>query len=418
MDTYIVRQPIMNKEQNLEAYEIIYQQDSSVLYNQQDSRVANAMVAFLNHLDTSNFLEGKTAFLTIPPNLLMQNVPRLFDENKLVIQIEESVLTSPEALSILRRYKKQGYKLALLDFDFNKRYLDILPFVDYMKMDFAELSAQDVETRIFLARKYNMETVAYHVDTPELRERAIYYDVSCFQGDSIAEMVRSKVHKVEHLQSNFFRLIAAVSGDNTDFDEIARIISMDVTLSFSLMRVVNSAYFALPNKVKNIKQALTILGLSQLRHWIYLLSFTSEDDGMSETLIKTSFLRATFCQELSSYVKDIQLSKPEIYMMGMFSTLDVLLQVPIKDALADLSIAPEIKAALTGEPGKCSTLLKLCLAYEKGTWEKVGKLAEELGIPIQVIAQKYFESVEYVNDTWNHLTQPFAKREKTEIAGE
>ena len=406
MDTYIVRQPIMNREQKLEAYEIVYQQDSSALYNQRDSRVANAIVSFFSHLDATNFLNGKGAFLTFTPNLLMQNVPHLFDENKLVIQIEDNVLIHPEAKRILHNYQAKGFQLALLHFDFNKRYLDILPLADYMKVDFSNPEAPDIQTKLSIAQKYNLKTIAYNVNTSDAREKALSLNFDFFQGNCVAEMVRSKVHKVEHLQSNFFRLMALISREAPDFDEIAQVISLDVTLTFSLIRIVNSAYFALPNRVKDIKQALTVLGLSQLRHWVYLLSFSS-DGGISDELIKTSFLRATFCQELSQFAKDFPISRSESYLLGMFSTLDVLLEVAMEDAVRELPIDEQVKAGLIGEPGKCSELLGLCVAYEKGEWKRMDRYAAALEIPVQIIAQKYLEAVEFVNETWEDLTRPY-----------
>lgn len=409
MDTYIVRQPIMNREEKLEAYEIVYRQDSSSLYNKRDSSAADAIVSFFSGLDNSNFLDGKEAFLTFTPNLLMQNVSHLFSEKKLVIQVEESVLIHPEAKSILRRHKSQGFRLALSDFEFNKRYLDILPLVDYMKVDFEDSVATNIETRLTIAKEYGMKTIAFNVNTAEAKEKALSYNIDYFQGKSIAEMVRSKAHKVEHLQSNFFRLIAEISKAEPDFDEIAKIIALDVTLTFSILRIVNSAYFALPNRVKDIKQALTILGLGQLRHWVYLLSFSSDSASMSDELIKASFLRATLCQELSQFAKEFPISRSEAYLLGMFSTLDVLLQVDIVDAVNDLPIVEAVKQGLRGEPGKCTDLLGLCLSYEKGDWGDMSQKAEMLGIPVNIIAQKYFEAVEYVTETWDDLMKPFSK---------
>lgn len=406
MDTYIMRQPIMNGEEKLVAYEIVYQQDASSLYNRQDSRVADAIVSFFSNLDQTNFLDGREAFLTFTPNLLMQNVPHLFNEKKLIIQIEDNVLINPEAKQILRRFKDQGFRLALLNFEFNKRYLDILPMVEFMKVDFTDPSDSSIETRMMIAREYQMKTMAFNVNTLAAKEKALSFGFDYFQGKSVAEMVRSKVHKVEHLQSSFFRLIAEISKEAPDFDEIARIVAMDVTLTFSVLRIVNSAYFALPNRVKDIKQALTILGLGQLRHWVYLLSFSS-DGGMSDEVIKASFLRATFCQELSQYAKGLPLTRSDAYLLGMFSTLDVLLQVPVSEAVKDLPISEEVKNGLLGEPGKGCDLITLCLSYEKGEWSEMGRRAQALEMPVNIIAQKYLEAAEYVTETWAELTHPF-----------
>lgn len=408
MDTYIVRQPIMNNEQKLVAYELLYHEDSSALYNQRDNHVANAIINFFNEVGETKFFSGKDAFVTFTPNLLMQNVPKIFDEKKLVLQLEDNVLIHPVAKTIIQRYKSQGYRLALVGFEFNNRYLSILSSIDILKIDFTDPDNQSIQTQIDIAKKFNKKAAAYNVNTPEARDKALAWGCDYIQGKSVAEMVTTKIQKMDHLQSNFFRLMAAITRPEPDMEQIAQLISVDVTLTFSLIKLVNSAYFSLPNRVKDVKQALTILGLGQLRQWIYLLSFTP-DGGLTDELIKISFQRAVFCQELSLFVKDFPISRAEAYLLGMFSTLGVLLEVPIEAAVAELPISEEIKKGLTGQEGLCNDLLQLCISYEKGEWSRMDKLAKKLELPANTIAQKYMESVEYVNETWDELQEPFSE---------
>lgn len=406
-ETCVVRQPILNRDQKVCAYELLYQQDTGSLYNQQDSKVANAISQFFNQIGESNFLEQKDAFLTFTPNLLMQNIPRIFDEKKLVIQLEDNVLIHPIAQMIIQRYKKQGYRLALVDFEFNNRYFNVINLVDILKVDFSDLNSENIQTYISIARKFGKQVAAYNVNSPQALEKAKEYHCDFIQGKSVADMVSTTVRRMDHLQSNFFRLMVAITKDVPDFDEISHIIELDVTLTFSLMKMVNSAYFSLKSKVKDIKQALTILGLNQLKQWIYLLSFSS-DGGLYDELIKISFQRATFCSSLSKLIPNFPLSASKAYLLGMFSTLDKLLQVPMEDALKELPIAEEIKEGLTTKKGICGELCLLCLSYEKGDWSVMGRHAQQLGLTIPSVAQKYFESIEYVNNTWNELIRPFA----------
>ncbi|MEL7623562.1 MAG: HDOD domain-containing protein [Clostridiales bacterium] len=415
MDAYIARQPIMNKDEKVVAYEILYHQDSSTLYNQRDYRVANAVAQFFTQIDNSNFLEGKDAFLTFTPNLLMQNIPRIFVENKLVIQIEDNVLVHPVAQMIIQRYKKQGYRLALVDFEFNNRYFNILSSIDILKVDFSDPESDNVNTSISIAKRFNKMVAAYNVNSPEAKQKAVELGCDYFQGESIANMIASKVKHMDHLESNFFRLMVAITKDEPDMEEIADIIELDVTLTYSLLKMVNSAYFALANKVRDIKQALTILGLGQLKQWVYLLSFNSESGGMSDELIKVSFQRANFCQELGSLVKNFPLSRSEAYLMGMFSTLDALLEVRLEDALNQLPISDELKTGLISREGLPGDLYNLVIHYEKGEWSKMNRYAERLEIPVGIIAQKYFEVIEYVNEMWTELMRPFNNEAGEEI---
>ncbi|MPN53567.1 Cyclic di-GMP phosphodiesterase CdgJ [bioreactor metagenome] len=152
-----------------------------------------------------------------------------------------------------------------------------------------------------------------------------------------------------------------------------------------------------------------VLGLGQLKQWVYLLSFKQSDGDFSAEIIKTSFLRGSLCSELSQYATRLNLAKSDAYLLGMFSTLDVLLQIPLKEALRELPIIDEIRDALTEKTGSAGTLYRLILAYETADWGTVSSCAEELGLDSNIVAQKYLECVEAVNYTWNSLQRPFSE---------
>jgi EAL and modified HD-GYP domain-containing signal transduction protein len=405
MDNYIAYQPIIStKKQKTVAYELIYRQDSGSLYNQDDQGAASSIVSFLNQLEGSSFLAGRDVLLTFTPNLLMKNIPDIFDVKKLIVQIEDNVLIHPETLGMLHRYKERGYRMALVGFTFNNRNLDILPHVDYLKVNFERTddSAREVKSIISLAQNLNKKTIAYNVNSPEARGKALVLGFDYIQGESVADMLRGKTHKMEKLNSVFYQLLSEISAPQPEFGKIERLVSMDVNLTYSLLKMVNSAYFALPNRIKEVRQALTILGLSQLRQWVYLLSFVP-DAGLSEELIKTSFLRAIFCQKLSGFIPHFPISSEEAYLLGMFSTLDALLDVPQEEAVKQLPLSDELKEGLMGRPGQCSELLNLCVAYEKGHWTKMGRFAQNLGVPTHIISKEYFDSIEHVNGIWSSV---------------
>ncbi|MEG2000363.1 MAG: HDOD domain-containing protein [Evtepia sp.] len=405
MDTYIARQAIMDRFHNIIAYEILYQQDSSTLYNQHESKVANAVIDFFCNLDESKFLNGKDAFLTFPPSLLLRNIPKLPDEKKLVIQVEDNVLINSGAKDILDSYHNRGYRLALLDFDFNKRYLDVLPIIDIMKIDFSEPNDENIPSKLSVAHQFNMKTVAYNVNTAEAAEKSVSYEINYYQGSGVAEMVKTKAGDPAHLRSNFSRLMLAISKESSGWDALRHVISPDQTRS--LLHIVNSAYFAPETPIKDIEQALSLLTADQLKQWIYLLNFSS-DDGASDELIKASFQRADFCRKLSQFVPDFPIDSLESYLLGMFSTLDVLLELDLADAVAELPLSDALKDGLSGKAGVCFDLLSACIAYEKGAWSQLNHLATRLGIPLDVIAQAYFDAVSYVKDTCEKLMTPMA----------
>ena len=387
METYIVRQPILNDKQTVVAYELLYKENCII------------------------------AFVTFTPNLLMKNIPRMFPEKSLVIQIGDDSIVHPVAQKMIYRFKKQGYCIALKDFEFMPRFFGIMDAVDILKVDFRKPESS-LRNIVSVAHSFDKEVAAYHLDTQEALDLARELKCQYYQGSVVAKREKSRIHRVDHMQSNFFQLMIAVTRDEPDIDEIAKIISRDVTLAFSLMKLVNSAYFALRNQVKSVQQALVILGLGQLKQWIYLLSFREENAGLQEELIKTSFLRANFCMELAKLVPDLPIAPPEAYLMGMFSTLGSLMDIPLELALDELPVSEEIKKALTTGEGSCGDLYKLVLCYENADWDGMVQLAQALSIPESRLTQIYFECVEYVNAIWKQLHMPMTRLKEEEAKAE
>ncbi|MDE6763381.1 MAG: HDOD domain-containing protein [Oscillospiraceae bacterium] len=404
MDSYIVRQALVTEKQESFGYEILYTDNSFSAEHTDDASAANAIENFLSSMDSERFLDGKIAFLTFTPNLLEKGIPKMFKTNKLVIQIEDSLITNPLSQNLITKYKQSGYKIAVVDFEFAPRFFGILDIVDYIKVNFSS-DPSSVENIVKIGKSFGKKVIAYNVETQEAYDRAKELGCTYYQGTFVSEKMPTTVKKVNYLQSNFFLLMVAVTKDEPDIDEIENIISRDVSLTFSLLRLVNSAYFALRNKARSVKQALVILGLGQLKQWIYLLSFKQDDGSMPDELIKISFLRATFASELVEYAQDMTISRSEAYLLGMFSTLGKLMRVPLEDALEQLPISDDIKLALLKKEGRTGSLYKLIISYEKADWKTMSSCAAELGIPQSIIAQKYFECVESVNNIWNGLTQ-------------
>ncbi len=404
MDSYIVRQALVNENQQTFGYEILYTDNQFKSDYTDDATAANAIENFLSSMDSERFLDGRTAFLTFTSNLLEKGIPKMFKTNKLVIQIEDSLITNPFSQNLITKYKQNGYKIAVVDFEFAPRFFGILDIVDYIKVNFGN-NNPSVENIVKIGKSFGKKIIAYNIENQEAYDKARALNCTYYQGSFVSEKMPTTVKKVNYLQSNFFLLMVAVTKDEPDIDEIESIISRDVSLTFSLLRLVNSAYFALRNRARSVKQALVILGLGQLKQWIYLLSFKQDDGSMPDELIKISFLRATFASELLEFANDMPISRSEAYLLGMFSTLGKLMQVSLEEALDQLPISDEIKLALLNMEGRTGLLYQLILSYEKADWKTMSSCAAKLGIPQSMIAQKYFECVENVNNIWNGLTR-------------
>lgn len=299
--------------------------------------------------------------------------------------------------------------MALCDFEYSPRHFNTLDFVDIFKLNFSSYkkkdNAQTFLNVVNLAKNFNKEIVAYNIDNQSDYDIAREMHLDYYQGSAVCKDVKIKSQDFNYLQSNFFMLLVEVTQENPDLDKIEEMISRDVTLTYSLLRLVNSAYFAMSSKVQSVRQALGVLGIAQLKSWIYLLTFKNGKVEVSNELIRISFLRGSFCYTLVPYAKEIGISQSEGYLMGMFSTLDILMDAPLEEILDELPIDSVIKKALIQREGICGKLFDLVLSYEQANWYKMTELSNELQIPLNILTQKYFECVESVNEIWNALNR-------------
>ena len=413
---YIVRQSIKDANSQVIGYEILYHGENQVYGGEQAMKpdknekvnefaVADTIYSFLTQ--NSEKVSGSVNFMTFTTTLLMKKVPHLFDKNDLVIQIDDSVIIHPLAMHFVKMFKREGYKITVNEFQFAPRYLAMLDDIDYIKLNMETMSDASLGNIMEIANSMGKRCIAMQVNTEESYRKAVGLGVYAMQGSYIAGKLASKAYDSSYLQSSFFRLMVAVTEEEPDLNEIVQIISMDATLTYALLRVANSVQFASRNRTTTVLQAVMKMGIGQLRNWIYLLtatnSSTNQIDPFFEEFLKLSFTRASLCSELMNYTKRVPLSKGEAYLMGMFSTLQYLVNAPLEETLSAIPISDDIKHALLTRDGPCGILYDLVLSYENADWDRVNVECELLGIPPNLMTNLYFSCVESSDQIWQSM---------------
>ena len=413
---FIVRQPIKDTAGTILGYEILYHGENQAFSSDSTSSAefaaADTIYTFLTQ-NSTKVLKGTLNFMTFTTMLLMKKTPRLFDKNDLVIQIDDSVIIHPLSMHFVQQYAKEGYKIAVNEFQFAPRYLALLDNIDYIKLNMKTSTDANMHNTVEIAHSMHKKCIMTNIDSEELYQKAITLRADAMEGPYVADKLTTRAHSGAYLQSNFFRLMVAVTRDEPNVEEIEQMIAADASLTYALLKMVNSAYFALRHRATTITQAIMTLGLGQLKQWIYLLSASNADnqtDPSSEEFLKRSFMRANFCSELMNYAKDMTISKSEAYLLGMFSTLNYLIDAPLEEILAEVPVDDAIKNALLRHEGRCGKLYDLVLSYEAADWERIKALAEELGIPDNLLTSVYFICMENVEVLWQQLTNPYTSQ--------
>lgn len=426
MDNCVVRQAVKDlRSDTVIGYELMIQQDENSLYNSSsDSVAANAMVAFLSE-NSNRIFKDKRTFMTFTPALLFRNTPKIFDKDKIVIQIEDNIVIHSLAAILISKYKDAGYHFAINDFQFTPKYFSMLEYVDFIKIDISgelsETRMRSIANVIDMAHGFQKEFIATGVNTKETYEFAKELEADYVEGNYVSGATATKTSKMDFMQGNLYQLIVEITKEEPDVEMLEGIITRDASLTYALLKMANSAYFAVHNETTSVRQALVRVGISQLKQWIYLLSFENnkgDGDSTSEEMLKTSFLRANFASALAKKLKKLPITASEAYLMGMFSTLEYMIDAPMEEILYEIPIVKEVKDALIYQEGICGKLYQLILHYERAEWVETKEIAEELGIHTNQLAQIYMECVEEVNDIWDNVVGLREESNRQEILKE
>lgn len=417
MDRCVVRQAIKDKTTGgIAGYELLFQGSNDSFYDVPETSAADTISNFLLN-NSKKLVSDKVIFITFTPSLLFRNTPKMFEPDKVIIQIDDSLITHPLAAPFIRKYSGMGYRFAINDFQFSHKYMEMLEQASYIRLDMdnGELYKSagkrlTLENIVSMAQGMGKKCIATGINTKDIYDYAMSLNVDYLEGNYVAKTLVSKVDKLQYMQGNFFQLMVAVSEEEPDMEEIEGIVSRDAGLTYALLKLVNSAYFALRRRTASIRQALVTLGITQLRQWVYMLSLDyMDEDKNAEELLKISFLRATFASELVPYVKNCPLSRTDAYLMGMFSTLEYMVNATEEEILEEIPVDDAVRMALTKKEGMAGMIYRLLLAYEQADWKTSKELAETLGLPNHVLSQTYVDCVENVNDIWKGLTTDFER---------
>ena len=407
MEKIIARQLIKKADTaEIVGYELLVQSDEESLYNvSADSAAANAMTAFLTENSGRIFNDRKT-FMTFTPSLLFRNTPKIFDKDMIVIQIEDNVVIHPLASILISKYREDGYHFAINDFQFTPKYFSMLEYVDYIKVNISgdedDKQRRTIQNVVEMSHGFGKEFIATGVNTKKAFELAKEMNVDYVEGAYISDKAVTKTGKMEYLQGNLYQLILEVTKDEPDMEQMEQIISRDAALTYALLKMANSAYFSATHRTASIRQAIMRIGINQLKQWVYLLSFKEEETG-TEEVMKASFMRANFASALVQKMENVSITPPDAYLMGMFSTLDCLIDAPMEEILNEIPLADAVKEALITGEGEAGKLYHLILCYERADWTEIKRLSEELGLQTNIMAQIYMECVEEVNEIWNDV---------------
>ena len=392
---FLARQPILNRARELFGYELLFRNGL-----QNSCEELNLEFASTSLLDTSLLIgfekitAGRPMFINCPRDFLLRDYVSIFPPWSVVVEILESVKPDQEIIDTCLRLKRAGFTIALDDFVEAPGWAPLVLLADIIKVDFRATDRAEQSALVSRHAGRKIRMLAEKVETQEEFAAALKMGYSLFQGYFFCRPEMMRHGDLPASKIAYLDLLRAATASEFNIEKLALKIKHEASLTFRLLRYLNSAAFGLRSEIHSVPHALSLLGERELRKWIAVISVGVLADGKPDELMTVPLVRGRFC-ELLAPLAGIPAQANDLFLMGLLSVMDAILDQPLEAILAELPVGHEIKDALLGRKGSYWKLLEIAIAQERAEWEKVSALALETGMSEEQVSAMYVSAVDW-----------------------
>lgn len=401
---YAARQPILDRDKNLFAYELLFRDGLENVFPDIDGDEATSrMIAGSQfNFGLDDFLGDKLGFINFTLETLLKKYPSMLPKEQVVVEILETVQPGKKLLAECQALKEQGYLIALDDYIHQPVWRHFYPYIDIIKIDFRNTSHEVIQEVIQATSGFpNIKLLAEKVETIEEFQLAMGMGFSYFQGYffSKPEMLQSKA--LSPAQMTLAELLYETSKAEMDLAKITSIFERDVNLSYKLLRYSNSAVFKRRSEIETIKQALVVLGQLELKKFLSVLFTAQVSSEKPAELMRLAMTRAKFAEGIATMHRKTDIAKA--FLTGMMSLMDAILDEPMTSVMSKLPLSKDIKDALIDNEGLLAEYLGLVKCYEQAMWQAANVAIDKLGLDANVLPDAYHEAVQWANEQMRAL---------------
>ena len=397
MDVFVARQPIFDKRLKTYGYELLFRNGMQNVFPEIDGDTASSAVLSNSFfcIGLEKLTGGKKAFVNFTRELLVKQVPGLFSPKLLYPELLETIEPDDELLAAIAQMDRKGCRFALDDFVFHERFEPFIRFADIIKIDIRQTPLDEAGELVRRLADRPIQFLAEKVETKEEYVKALDIGFSYFQGYFFSKPEIIKKRSIAPAKIRLLQIIGECNREDADMNRLEGFIKSDVSLSFRLLQYMNSAFFNLPNKITSIRNAIVFLGLAELRKIVTLLAAAELAESKPSELIRASVVRAKLC-ELAGEASGYRGDRSELFLMGLFSLMDAILDTEMEQIVAQLPISESLKRALIKKEGELGNYLQLVCCYEKGQWDEHPYLSE-ITRGIKLPTEKYTEAISWAD---------------------
>jgi len=394
MDIYVARQPIFDIKKCIFGYELLFRADMANFFPEieGDSATSKLLSNSFFNIGIEKIAGSNLAFINFTQELILKQLPLMFSQDRLVVEILENVQPERDVIEACQEIALNGYIIVLDDFFYKPSLEPLIEVADIIKIDVKATPLEEVGDLVKKMTERGVDLLAEKVETYDEFNKALEMGFRYFQGFffSKPEVLRGK--EISTPQMQLLEIMAEVNKEDFEFNRLEKMIVRDASISYKLMRLINSAYYKRAKEISSIRQAIVMIGEAGIRRFLSLISMAGLAGNKPDELIRVSLVRAKFCEFLGNHPGS-SAEKSELFTLGLFSLIDAIMDDSMENLMSQIPISSNIKEVLISKTGDLSGYLSLVESYEKGDWGEIEKATNIIGIKQDDLPRQYMESL-------------------------
>jgi c-di-GMP-related signal transduction protein len=387
---YLGRQPIVDEKSRLCGYELLFREETGNSYSGDPEAATRHAVDYWLMLMPEP--DQTLAFVNCTRAALLEGVVTILPPAFTVLEILENIEPDSALLSACRALKKQGYRFALNGFSPLRARTPFLELADYVKIDYRACDARTRrEVDAMLMGNWALR-VAEKIESEAEMRQAQSEGCMLYQGYFFSRPVLLSSPRLPQNRLLYLRLLAALQQAPADLDEVDLLVSSDATLCYRVLRLANSAMQGRLGTVSSVREALLIVGDDAVRRMVTVALAGVLSGHRPPALVSMAVARARFCELLAPALAQ---DPEQLYLLGVLSLLDALLEMPMHRILKTLPLHCDMKSALMGHPGRLGSALDLARSLETCDWAQCETLRQSLQLTESAVAAMYVASLHW-----------------------
>lgn len=393
---YVARQPILDRKGRVFAYDLLFRDAPESVFRRDADLAVETILDNQVIFGLDRLTNGLPAFVTCTAQALLEGWVLVLAPSTTVLGLPACIEASPALMNACRLLKDRGFRLSLDDFGRDCKGRPLLELADFVRLDFRKLG--ELELRQLVRRGLDtVSMVAQKVETAEDQKKASALGFNLFQGDFFCHPVLLKKRKVPANRLPHLEIVRELYHDPLNIKKSSELVRRDASLTFRLLRLVNSPIYALYREIQSIEDAITVMGEATFRRIVLLAVLSEMNMEQSPAILNLALVRARFCELAAD---DCGLVPQEQYLLGMMSLLPAMLGVPMEEIAPTLPLRGQVCEALAGTMNRERQLLGWLECHVHGDWEECDRIAQANGLDSSRLAQQYLEAVSWASQAF------------------